>query len=1737
MKAEKYSFQSDPLTRVVFLLLFIGIGLSSIYAQCPTVENNIQSFCDVESLLVGDLDATNNGDGVVWYNSATSTVPLSNSEGLIDGEDYYADNNSGTCSSRVRVDVNIYGPPIGDNFQGVCLDDATLATVSSLEATGNDVQWYLSPYGGTPLNDYDILMDDTIYYADQASPDGSCRTSRLSVLVKVGFTPMPTGEMVQQFCATSTYTPTLADLVVTGNNNWYISLYSALPLPISTPLVNGQTYYATTVDPPCESTGRLAVLAIIDEAPNAGEDSTVALCNNDNSTINLFDQLEGNPDPGGTWSPALNSGSHIYDPNIDAPGDYTYTVSSNNTCPDEQATVTVTTIPAPNAGTSAEIDICSNSEAIDLFLNLGGNPEEGGTWFPELASGSGLFNPEIDLSGNYTYTVSGEAPCNNATASINVTVSTYENAGEDGALEVCDDIGIVDLFNSLGGTPSPGGIWTPALNSGSSIFDPLIDPPGVYTYEIIGNSPCPNETATVTVTVNPLPIAGSDSTLEICSNDTAIVDLFDSLGGNPDPNGVWSPMLTSGTGEFDPSIDAFGTYTYTVEGTPPCSNITAEVNVVLVQEPDAGLDAIIDICSNNGPLNLYDQLNGSPQPGGTWSPSLTSGTDIYDPSVDTNTTYTYTVPGSGPCEATSATISITSTPYFTAGTDGSVTACTADGTIDLFDSLNGTPQPGGTWTPTLASGTGIFDPLVDAEGTYTYTISGSGPCLDNSAEVTVSVVVSPDAGEDGAIVLCSLVNTIDLFDSLNGSPQSGGTWTPTLSSGSGTFDPNLDTDGVYTYTISSICGDATAVVDVTTIDANNAGMNGILEFCSTETNTFDLFESLTESPDYGGIWTPTLTSGTGIFDPTVDSPGVYTYTVSNSGTLCPDDTATVLVSLLPNPNAGNDGTLNLCNSTEPQDLFNSLSGTPDTGGTWSPALNSGTGVFNPSIDSEGIYTYTISNTCGSSSASVTVSLSGTNDAGTNGEIELCSMDTPINLFDSLGGTPNVGGTWSPSLASGSGIFDPSLDTAGIYTYTVSSSNTTCPEASAEVNVSILQAPNAGSDGSLNLCNSTELQDLFNSLSGTPETGGTWSPALASGTGIFDPNTDPEGIYTYTISNSCATSTASVTVSLSGTNDAGSNGSIELCNSELPVDLFDSLGGTPDLGGTWSPTLASGTGVFDPNVDIPGIYTYTISSANASCPDATAEINVSVLQAPNAGGDGTLNLCNSTEVLNLFYILSGTPDTGGTWSPALASGTGIFDLNTDPEGVYTYTVSNSCGTSSASITVNLSETNDAGTDGEIELCSMDAPINLFDSLGGTPDEGGIWSPELTSGTGVFDPSLDPAGVYTYTVSNPSSFCPLASSEVTVTLIQAPNAGEDAMLNICTGDTTLVDLFDHLGGTPDEGGVWSPALTSGTGEFDPNIDSAGSYTYTTTSSQCNLSSSATITVSIAEAPDASGLSLDIDNDTICYNVDDAIIYIVGANQLPDGDYTLVYKLSISNNSVNTVTITVTGGNATFIIPQSLFPVSGLTLVTISELSYIGTSCSSIVDDTITLKIYSEELPTPQLIDDSIVYCEEDNLTISDLTNNIVHIEEADSVLWYDASTEGTELSSTDLLEDGGIYYAVYLSPNGCESIIRLEVPVNFTTCELLLLIPDGFSPNGDSINPVFHILNLDVLYPKFKLSIYNRYGNILYEGDINTPKWDGTGRNNNEVLPAGVYFYLLEFNDGQREPKQGRVYLNR
>jgi gliding motility-associated-like protein len=288
---------------------------------------------------------------------------------------------------------------------------------------------------------------------------------------------------------------------------------------------------------------------------------------------------------------------------------------------------------------------------------------------------------------------------------------------------------------------------------------------------------------------------------------------------------------------------------------------------------------------------------------------------------------------------------------------------------------------------------------------------------------------------------------------------------------------------------------------------------------------------------------------------------------------------------------------------------------------------------------------------------------------------------------------------------------------------------------------------------ITLCTNNNIQvNLFQSLNGNPNTGGSWSPSLASGSGIFDPSVDSSGIYTYSYieeSSFCECEVyKKIEVFVNESLNAGTNAELSICINSKTVDLFESLGGNPDSGGTWNPNLFSGTGLFDPEIDAPGIYTYTVTNEN--CGDDTSKLQITIIQEPNAGLDNILSICSNDSVIDLFTLLGDSPDNGGIWRPHLFSGTSIFDPSIDISGIYTYTVSNDGCEDVSEILVTVNSELNTGNDGELSICKYSKTVDLFESLGGKPDIGGTWNPSLSSGTGLFNPFEDSAGIYTYTL---------------------------------------------------------------------------------------------------------------------------------------------------------------------------------------------------------------------------------------------------------------------------------------------------------------------------------------------------------------------------------------------------
>ncbi len=68
-----------------------------------------------------------------------------------------------------------------------------------------------------------------------------------------------------------------------------------------------------------------------------------------------------------------------------------------------------------------------------------------------------------------------------------------------------------------------------------------------------------------------------------------------------------------------------------------------------------------------------------------------------------------------------------------------------------------------------------------------------------------------------------------------------------------------------------------------------------------------------------------------------------------------------------------------------------------------------------------------------------------------------------------------------------------------------------------------------------------------------------------------------------------------------------------------------------------------------------------------------------------------------------------------------------------------------------------------------------------------------------------------------------------------------------------------------------------------------------------------------------------------------------------------------------------------------------------------------------------------------------------------------------------------------------------------------------------IPNAFTPNGDGFNDLWEIKAL-VDYPHCMVSVYNRYGSLIYQSKGYARPWDGTY--GGSQVPVGTYYYIID-----------------
>jgi gliding motility-associated-like protein len=114
-----------------------------------------------------------------------------------------------------------------------------------------------------------------------------------------------------------------------------------------------------------------------------------------------------------------------------------------------------------------------------------------------------------------------------------------------------------------------------------------------------------------------------------------------------------------------------------------------------------------------------------------------------------------------------------------------------------------------------------------------------------------------------------------------------------------------------------------------------------------------------------------------------------------------------------------------------------------------------------------------------------------------------------------------------------------------------------------------------------------------------------------------------------------------------------------------------------------------------------------------------------------------------------------------------------------------------------------------------------------------------------------------------------------------------------------------------------------------------------------------------------------------------------------------------------------------------------------------------------------------------------------------------------LWDNGST-----GPTREIDDGGLY--TVRVTNSC-GMARDSIQVTKDQCNCPVFVPNAFTPDGDGINDTFAPV-LDCATSDYRLSVFDRWGQMIWSSDDPQAAWDGTA--GGDPPHTGVYEWTLE-----------------
>jgi gliding motility-associated-like protein len=1610
----------------------------------------------------------------VWSVGAASTGTNTASVSPSSTTSYTVTGSNGGCSATATANVTVNSIP------NVTVNNVTICSgeIASFSASGASTYTWSTGTTVTGVNTANALPSSSASYTVTGTSLGCSATATATATVNTS--PIVTISNVT-ICNGQT-----ANLSANGASNytWSAGILSgggniATANPSTT-----TTYSVTGTTSGCSSTVTFTV--VVNPVPAVtATDATICLGQLATLTASGANSY--------TWSSGTTS-TGVNTVSVSPASSTSFTVIGNSLgCTSVAVSnVTVNSFPVINI---TDVTICSGD--IANITATGATTFSWSTGITNLGGGNATATP----SSTATYSVTGLSNGCSTTATFDIVVNSIPTINVNNAT-ICGGTSTTLTANGAASYSWSAGALPTGLNTA------LVTPASTETFTVIGTTNGCSNQSTSTVIVNLAPLL-SVNPITICSGITGTLTATGASAY------LWSTGATTSSVFVNPS----STTSYTVTG----NNLGCTTNSVVSVTVGTAISVIVN------PATICAGQSTALTAAGASSYLWSTGETTSSISVNPITTTSYSVTGNtGSCSGSNVVqVTVNSLPVVLVNNaticNGQIATLTANGATTYVWSVGATP-------------TGTNTATANPSLTTSYTVTGTTNGCSSDAVSTVAVNPIPTVSVNNATI-CVGQTAVLTANGANSYTWSAGT----LVTGVNTADvtPASNTSYTVTGTTNGCSADAIAAVTVNAIP-----LVSVTDATICEGNT----ATLTANGAAGYTWSTGATSS-GINSANVAPIVNTTYTVTGTTNAC---SASAVSNVTVNP-------LPILTVNSPTICTGNTANLTANGAAtyvWNAGITS-TGVNTGSVSPASTTTYTVSGTSVGCSASTqfTVTVNAPDNSSFNyPSATICQTggNVSANIAGLSGGVFTANSSGLIFLNTSTGLIDVANSTVNSYTITYTT-NGSCPTSSS-FNVTITTIPIAAFSYAGPYCqNQNNPTPTFASLGSAGLF--TATPAglsfVSSTTGQIDLINSTAGTYTVTntiaASGACPAAIASYTVTINAMPVVSAN-SATICNGQSTSITANGANSY-----TWSSGLtATGISTASANPTTIGVNNYTVTGTSNGC-SSNALFSIVVNDIPSISVNNA-TICNGQSA-----TLTGTPNlAAGTYS--WNSGETTQSITVSPSSNTTYTVTytlNGCSnTGSGTVQVNPIPT---VTVNDATVCAGTSA-----TLTATPDLVGgtyLWQPSGTTNQSI---NVSPASTTSYTVTYTLAGCSVTGSgNVNANPIPAVAVSSTT---ICNGqNATLSATPNPAGGTYN----WDNGQTTQNINVSPS--STTSYTVTYSLNGCSNNDIAQVTVNpiptVTISPNPAVICVG-QNITLTANpssVGGTYNWLPGNVQSPtiivspniSTTYTVVYALQgCSNSATNAVTVislpSITLSNATICEGETatigavgnplggtyLWQPSGATTQSITDnpsstTTYTVTytmACSN----SATASIQVHALPT---IGISIP---DDTVTIANATINFTNTTSgAVAYVWNfgdnaSSNNTSTAVNPSHTYTEEGIYCVELIATNsiGCADTTTLCLLV---TPEFAFYIPNAFSPNGDNVNDTFYGKGVNIA--KFEMSIFDRWGMLLFSSDDINKHWDGTYKSVMSQQDVYVYVVKLKDNKGEIHNYKGEVTLVR